>query len=252
MMKRLALLLLSAVGLGVVPVAAQASVSTVWSPQTSAGAYDFGQTTPGTPLATTFHLTNTGTTKTAELRISIKGGSGVFKKMRDTCRGKSLAKGKSCLVRVTYAPNSNGASDTATLAATNTARTTTYATLTLSGSTPPATPKLVITPTTSPDVYDFGSTTGTQTFTVTNMGSATAQTQETFGVDDGPLHVYPTADCFPTVAPGAQCTLSTATYTVVACGTTTYSAQTGIVWDTATDPTSHQTQITLQAEEPAC
>lgn len=164
----------------VVQVSAQASVGAVWSPQTSPGAYDFGQTTPGTPLSKTFHLTNPGTTKTAALRISITGGSGVFKKMRDTCRGKSLAQGQSCLVRVTYAPTSSGASDTATLAATNTAGTTTYASLALSGSTPATPPNLVIAPTTSPDLFDFGTASGTQDFTVTNNGGTTAEIHRPF------------------------------------------------------------------------
>lgn len=235
----------------VVPVGAQASVAAAWSPQTSSGAYDFGQTIPGTRLSKTFHLTNSGSTETGGLRISITGNT-AFRKMRDTCKGKSLAAGKSCLVRVTYVQTAFGADDSATLAATSLSGTAHFASLALTGSTPPGTPDLVITPTTSPGVYDFGTVSGTQTFTLTNNGTGAAQLIS-FAGDTGSHLVTDSSvtTCGSTLTPGAHCTLGTATYTAGACGTNTYTESLDVFWKTATDP-SDDTRVLARAEDPTC
>lgn len=234
----------------VMPLSAEASVSATWSPQTSAGAFDFGTVTPGQTVVQKFTLTNTGSSQTPTLHIKLSG-SGDFRKGVNRCEDKRLKPGGSCLVAVRYTgPTAPDGTDTTTLQAQHSGQVITS--ITLTGSSGPAPPNLVITPTTAPDLFDFGTATGTQDFTLTNTGGTTAQFLTLFGGYDGPLVVQPTIGCVPSLAPGAQCTLSTGTYTAGACGTTTYSTQTGVDWNTATDSTQHTTEITVQAEDPAC
>jgi hypothetical protein len=210
------------------PGAARASVAASFSRQTSPGTYNFGAITGGTTLAATFHLTNVGSTKTPELRIRITGSS-AFRKMRDTCRETRLAKGESCLVRIAYL--ASGESASATLAATNVAGTSTIASLALTGGTTTGTPSLQITPA----AYDFGSTSDTQSFDITNTGTAPAHLQslEVTTPDSPPLlGVLNDVDDFcglatlTPMAPGQTCLgVFTVTYTAPSlCGTNRYAA----------------------------
>jgi hypothetical protein len=211
------------------PGAARASVSASFSRQTSPGAYNFGAITGGTTLATTFHLTNAGSTKTPALRIRITG-SPAFRKMRDACRGTRLAKGESCLVRITYV--ASGESDSATLAATNVAGTSTIASLALTGGTTTGKPSLQITPA----GYDFGSTSGTQSFDITSTGTAPAylQTLEVSAPGNPPLlgvlndvNDFCGLATLTPMAPGQTCLgVFTVTYAAPGqCGTNQYAVE---------------------------
>jgi hypothetical protein len=213
------------------PGAARASVAASFSRQTSPGAYNFGAVTGETTIATTFHLTNAGSTNTPALRIRITGSS-AFRKMRDTCKGTRLAKGERCVVRITYAPPvASGESDSATLAATNLAGTATIASLALTGGTTAGTPSLQITPA----GYDFGSTSGTQSFDITNTGTAPAylQTLEVSTPDSPPLlgvlndvNDFCGLGTLTPMAPGQTCLgVFTLTYAAPSlCGSNRYAA----------------------------
>jgi hypothetical protein len=189
------------------PVAAQASVSLAWSPQTSPGAFNFGTVEIGQVHAQTFHLTNTGTTRTAALRVKLSGSS-AFTKMRDTCASTRLAPGKSCLVRIAYTPATDGQTDTTVLTANNRTLTATYASITLSG-TAHGTADLAW----SESSYDFGTTAGTHQFTITNLGTANAvmdsggQTSYASGVLGADVFCGQNiGDQAGGLAPGASCT----------------------------------------------
>jgi hypothetical protein len=245
---------IASVGLALVaPLSAQAATAAAWSPQTSPSLYDYGSVPATTTAAKTFHLTNTGTTRIGPLRIILAANPGAFRKMRDTCKGKTLAPGKSCLVRITYTPAAADESDSTEVLAQNIKDTATYAGLGLTGSSPAGTPNLEITPTNGPGVYDFFSTSGTQAFTLTNNGTGAADIQLIEGGSDGPLQVdFSAQTCPATLGPGSSCNLGSMNYTAGSCGDTTYSVQLEVTWNTPTDPTDQTTGITIQAEDPHC
>ena len=202
-------LVLLACAVGVFPAAALADGIAV-SPQTSGGAFDFGTVEIGHSMGQTFHMTNLLSTKTQPLRVRLSGSS-TFKKSRDTCNGKRLAPGKSCLVRVNYTPTTDGQTDTTSLTVNNKALSLEYGAINLSG-TGHGTASLVWTDTsTSQPIssYDFGTTGGTHQFTLTNVGTAPA-----FIVSSGQgfdaTTLFADRDCGavigPSFAPGATCT----------------------------------------------
>ena len=77
--------------------------------------YDFGQVTTGERAAQRFRLTNSGGKATGKLTVRLSGAA-AFTIVRDRCSGTRLRPGRSCGVRVRFAPTSVG-SLTATLAA---------------------------------------------------------------------------------------------------------------------------------------
>lgn len=168
-MRRVLGVLVGVLGLSVVVASPALADGIAISPQTSGGAFDYGTVEIGNSPGTTFHFTNLLKSKTAPLRISLSGST-AFTKSRDTCKGTRLAPGKSCLVRITYTPTTDGQTDTASLTANNQARTLEYGNLNLSG-TGHGTADLVWTPSST---YDFGSTGGSKGFTITNVGTAPA------------------------------------------------------------------------------
>ena len=111
-----------------------------WSPTTSAGTYNYGTVSPGSATPQTFTLANSGGSASAALTVTLKG-SAAFTKTADTCTGTSIGPGKSCTVKVTYAPAAPGQADQATLTATGT-KTAATASLTLRGTTAKATPAI--------------------------------------------------------------------------------------------------------------
>lgn len=197
-------------------VAAQASPpAAAFSPQTGAGVYDFGAVdgVAGKRAEQTFHLTNLGASKTPLLHIQIQG-SALFQKTRDTCKGKRLAPGKSCLVRVRYSPRKvSGETDSATMVAAGPTGAA-IASISLTGNSGAA--DLSVSPATfegtSPDGNEYASGLGTapssQTFTLTNNGTGT--TLDTLEVvpesDEGVWGMSNDACSGGSLAPGASCT----------------------------------------------
>ena len=239
-----------------VPTAAQAGVNAAWSPS---GTYDFGLVSSGTTVAKTFHLTNSGSTKTAPLRIAFKQISGAFVKTRDTCKGLSLAKGKSCLVRVAYTPGSSG-SDSATLIALNQQDTVTYATVSLTGHS--GEPNIVITPSTS-GAFDFGPNSGTQSFDVTNNGTRPAYL-DLIGVFGGDANLSLVLNdvndfcglvSFTPLDPGQTCPGAfTATFTLPGtCSTTTHSGTLEVDYgDDSSFDNPQKTIVSVSGEDTPC
>jgi hypothetical protein len=88
-----------------------------WSPATN-GTFDYGTVTVGQAESQTFALTNSGSSATGMLRVSL-GGAATFSITADACTGTALGPAKSCNVTVQYAPTTTGQS-TATLAANGT------------------------------------------------------------------------------------------------------------------------------------
>src|SRR5689334_5729270 len=93
--------------------------------------YDYTQVTTGQTASQTFTLTNTGRGASGALRLGL-AGAGAFSITGDTCSRKNLRPGKSCTVRVRFAPTSPG-TVTATLTAAGKKKPAATATVALSG-----------------------------------------------------------------------------------------------------------------------
>jgi hypothetical protein len=106
----------AAVAVPATAASASQTPATSWSPVTSAGTYDYGTLTAGNTASKTFTLTNSGSSATSALTITLTGPA--FIKTADSCTGISLGPGTSCTVAVSYAPASASPSDTGTLTAT--------------------------------------------------------------------------------------------------------------------------------------
>jgi sugar lactone lactonase YvrE len=134
-------LFLTAVGVllaATVALAAGGTPSLGWSPTTSAGTYDYGPVTVG-GVAQTFTLQNSGTKSSGSLAITLSG-SAAFVETTDTCSGIALGANKVCNVTIKYAATILGVSDQATLTASS--NKIAMASLTVRGTTRPATPSL--------------------------------------------------------------------------------------------------------------
>jgi len=168
-----------------------------WSPTTSAGSYSYAPLVPGRTASQTFTLTNTGTSATSALAVTLAGPA--FTKTADGCTGTSLGPNKSCQVTVRYAPTGYGQSDTATLTASNNKPGATV-TLTLHGTSVKATPSLATTPSAGGTV---GATTLTDAATLTGGSNPTGTITFT---------LYAGADCTGPVLISAQPVTGTGTY----------------------------------------
>ena len=67
--------------------------------------YDYGRVSTGESAAQRFRLTNTGGKATGKLTVRLSGAA-AFTIGRDTCSGTKLRPGRSCVVRVRFAPTS--------------------------------------------------------------------------------------------------------------------------------------------------
>jgi uncharacterized repeat protein (TIGR01451 family) len=126
---------------------ASGTVTLGWSPS---GTVSYGTLNPGATGAKVFTLTNTGTSATSALNITLTPGAGTpasaFTVTADHCTSKSLGPGKSCTVTVSYtAPAGFGQSSQATLTATGPGKPAVTAPVTLTGATPKATPAITTT-----------------------------------------------------------------------------------------------------------
>ena len=101
-----------------------------WSPVTAPGIFDYGTAPVGDAESQTFALTNSGSSATGMLSVSL-GGAAEFTITADACTGTALGPRKSCNVTVQYAPTTAGQT-TATLAA-NGRRPPASASITLTG-----------------------------------------------------------------------------------------------------------------------
>ncbi|MGD0247384.1 MAG: hypothetical protein ABSB59_44660 [Streptosporangiaceae bacterium] len=124
---------------------ASGTVVLSWAPTTSAGTYNYGTLHAGQTVSKAFSLTNSGSTGTSALKITLSSSS-AFIKTADTCTGTSLGPKKTCSVTITYAPATSGQNDTATLTGTSNKPAAT-ASLTLRGaSAPKSSPAIATTP----------------------------------------------------------------------------------------------------------
>jgi sugar lactone lactonase YvrE len=69
--------------------------------------FDYGRVTPGESASQRFRLTNSGRKATGKLKVTLAGAA-AFTITRDRCSGTRLRPGKSCVVRVRFAPTSLG------------------------------------------------------------------------------------------------------------------------------------------------
>jgi hypothetical protein len=198
-----------------------------WSPTTSSPppAYDYGSVDPAQPTSQTFTLTNSGGSATGMVTISLSGST-TFTKTADTCTGTALGPRKSCTVTVQYAPTTGGQTDTATLTARG-KRSAASASITLTGQG--GTADLTLTPGTLTGTsngtnnynYDFGDVLlGSQTFTVTNSGTAASNTLQLQGGDGAGFSLSNDTCSGSALAPGATCTLDLNTTTCGRASTT--------------------------------
>jgi hypothetical protein len=142
-----------------------------WSPS---GQYNFGSTSPGQTASQIFTLSNTWGKSSGTITVTLKSDSSAFTITNDGCTGTALRPSKSCNITVQYAPTDT-AGDTATLQAAG-QRTAAGVTLVGSGGGS-GTADLHISP---GPTYSFGAisegSSVTQTFTVTNYGTAASET----------------------------------------------------------------------------
>ena len=173
--------------------------------------HGFGTHATGTTSPTqAFTVTNTGGATSGSIGTSLAGGDpGQFAKSADNCNGQTLGPGQSCTVDGAFAPTSTGVKGAA-LQAAATPGGTAAADLGGTGATPA---NLSI----SPSPHGFGNqvintTSGAQTFTVTNNGGVPSGTIATSVAGTDPGQFTKSADnCNgQTLAPGGSCTVKTA------------------------------------------
>ena len=171
--------------------------------------HGFGTWATGTTSgAQTFTVANSGTGPATALTISLTGAdTGQFTISNDTCAGQTLAPSASCTVDAAFAPTSTGVKS-ASLQATEAFGLTAAASLSGTGATPAT---LAI----SPSPHAFGTwatatTSGTQTFTVTNTGGVPSGTVTAglTGADPGQFTVSADTCTGQTLAPSASCTVN--------------------------------------------
>jgi hypothetical protein len=166
------------------------------APQTS-GTYDYGIVNVGNHADQVFTMTNAGDAASAALAVALSGSS-TFSKIGDTCSAVSLGPGKKCTVVVRYTPTDGGA-NTATLTATSSKPAAT-ASIKLSGTGG------VVDVEISPSTHDFGSTSGSQTFTATNAGNTASGTYTFSGPTDPHFNIAGTNTCAGSpLQAGASC-----------------------------------------------
>ena len=174
----------------------------------SPGAHTFESHATGTTSPTrTFTVTNTGETASQPIATSFTGADpSQFAKSDDGCDGRALAPAESCEVNAAFSPTSTGAKSGGLRA--STAESNATAALTGTGITPA---NLTVSPTPHGfGTHATGTTSGGQTFTVTNTGQATSGSIGTSLAGADPGQFAKSADnCNgQTLAPGASCTMS--------------------------------------------
>jgi hypothetical protein len=173
--------------------------------------HGFGTHATGTTSGVqTFTVTNTGGVPSGTIATSVTGAdAGQFTKSSDNCNGQPLAAGASCTLNGAFAPTSLGGK-AAGLQAAATPGGSAAAALSGTGATPA---NLTI----SPSPHGFGTqvintTSGAQTFTVTNNGGVPSGTIATSVAGADPGQFTKSADnCNgQTLAAGASCTVNAA------------------------------------------
>jgi hypothetical protein len=168
--------------------------------------HDFGIAATGTSSAAeTLTVTNAGEVATGALAVGLLGAETHFATSADGCTGEALAPGATCSLDVAFAPTTVGAKD-ASVTVSGAPGGSAVTALTGTGAAPAA---LEITPATRDfGAHATGTTSATQTFTVTNTG----------GVDSGGVTTGVTGDTSQfstgastcssqTLAPGGTCTV---------------------------------------------
>ena len=169
--------------------------------------FDYGQVVDGaTSAVETYTVTNNGLATSGLLTVGITGtGAAEFTLDSTTC-GAKLAVGASCMVQVHFAPTAADTAD-ATLSATASPGGTATAALQGTGVTPAA---LSVTPAT----FDYGqvpegTSSGDQTFTVTNTGQATSGTVAvSLGGTNAGAFAIDSSTCGAPLPGGGSCTVA--------------------------------------------
>jgi hypothetical protein len=174
--------------LGLAAGAASASGAASWSPITSPGIFSYDSSfnngqpmNPGQAFSQKFTLTNSGSSATSALKITLTPAAGTpasaFAASHDACTGTSLGPKKSCTITVTYtAPGAPGQTQQATLTATGPKPAVAAASVTLTGTVAvPHTAPVLANIETSPLAYSAGSAPVAVTSTLT-VSSADATT----------------------------------------------------------------------------
>ena len=152
-----------------------------------------------TSAAQTVAVTNTGNTALSITSVAISSGFAET----DTCSGTSLTVGASCTLSVIFAPTAAGATSGSVLVYSNVSGG--YATLPLSG-TGQGVASLHLSPVSLPfPVTSVGATSASQTITVSNSGTGSANLTTPVGSADFPVSA---TTCGSTLAPGATCTVA--------------------------------------------
>jgi len=226
---------LVALSLTTAGAAAKPGPMPVFSPQSN-GVYDYGIVPIGSHSDQTFTLTNAGGTATAALAVSLSGSS-AFTKVADTCSAVSLGPAKRCTITVRYLPTASAAA-TATLTATSVKPAAT-ASVKLTGAGGFVDVEI------SPPTYDFGSTSGSQTFTATNSGNI-ATAAYTFGAPtDEHFGLSGSNTCTgAALAPGGSCTFT------IAFAPPTCAAEPALYLDSAA--LGSYASVTIKGEQPLC
>jgi hypothetical protein len=207
----------------------------VFSPQSN-GAYDYGIVPIGGHSDQTFTLTNAGGTATAALSVSLSGSS-AFTRLTDSCSAVSLGPAKRCTITVRYLPTASGIA-TATLKATS-VKPAAIASVTLTGTGGFVDVEI------SPPTYDFGSTSGSQTFTATNNGNIATAAYTFGGPTDEHFGLSGSNTCTgAALAPGGSCSFTIA-FTPPTC-----AVEPALYLDSAS--LGGYASVTIKGEQPLC
>ena len=168
--------------------------------------FDYGQVADGaTSAVESYTVTNTGLAASGKLTVGIAGTDAADFGLDSTTCGAKLAVGASCTAQVQFTPAAAGLAD-ATLSATASPGGTATAALQGTGVTPAA---LSVTPAT----FDYGqvpegTSSGDQTFTVTNNGQATSGTVAlSLGGPNSGAFAIDSTTCGAALPGGGSCTV---------------------------------------------
>jgi hypothetical protein len=192
-----------------------------------------------------FTATNNGTAPSGS--YAFDPPSAPFAVFNNSCSGASLGIGASCSFRVLYRPSTCGGDanygDTAALGS--------LASVSLTA-TEPECPHLSVV---SPDSWDFGTTSGTHTFTFTNDGAGPAFVKSGGFVNFSSVFTFGYQCLGATLEPGQSCSQDVSFTLPAGCGESytgdiVYGAAPPGIWFGATITTS--ATATFTAAQPAC
>ena len=177
------------------------------------------QTVNTTSASQTLTLSNPGTATLNITGVTINGANATSFAANSGC-GATLAVGATCSITVTFTPSTTGALNATVSVADNAANSPQTSTVSGTGAAAPA-PQAVLTPSAlSFASQTVGTTSASQTLTLTNPGNATLNITGVTVTGANPTSFAAVSGCGSTLAAGANCSI-TVTFTPVAAGTLT-------------------------------